>query len=322
MSVDRAENTVLTGTIFGFSAYLIWGFAPIFWKALHGVPPLNLIAHRIIWSLLLLAIVLSIQRRWPAFRAILRSPRALVLLLFSTLFLAGNWFVFVYAVLTDRVLETSLGYFMNPLVNVFLGFVILREPLRGGQKLAVAIAAGGVLYLTLQGQNPPWISLFLAISFAMYGLMRKLARVEALPGLTLEVLMLAPIALVYLLLDGRVAGDFGAANFGTHLLIVGTGVITAVPLLCFGMGVRRISLTALGFLQYTAPTVTFFLGIYLYGEPFSKVRFIAFCCIWIALVFYSLESIHDLGRKRARARKAREEPRPPVPGAGNAEEIS
>lgn len=324
MSAAGSENTALTGTLFGFSAFLIWGFAPIFWKSLHAVPPLELIAHRIIWSLVFLAIFLTIQRRWSAFRAILGSRRALVFLLFSTLCLAGNWFVFVYAVLTERVLETSLGYFMNPLVNVFMGFVFLGDPLRRGQKLAVAIAVSGVLYLTLQGQSIPWMAVFLAISFAMYGLLRKLAHVEALPGLTVEALILAPFALAFLLsLGARGTGSFGASSPQTHLLMIGTGIITAVPLLCFGMGVRRISLTALGFLQYTAPTVSFLLGIFLYGENFSRARLIAFTCIWIALVLYSLESIHDLGRKRTDARRARRDAMERLPvGSTEPDEVS
>ena len=296
-----ASGDVFSGTLFGLAAYLIWGLAPIYWKMLHGLPPLEIIAHRVVWSLLFLSGVLTVQGRWPEFRNIFSSRKALGILALTTFLISSNWFIFVYAVITDRVLQTSLGYFMNPMVNVLLGFAVLGERLRKAQMVAVVLAAAGVIYLGFQGRGIPWISLALAFSFGFYGLCHKLAKVPAVPGLTMETLFLSAPSLAFLLFAAQHGHNgFIGAESGTMLVIACSGLVTSVPLICFGLAVRRISLTAIGFLQYLAPSSTFLLGILVYREPFSRAQLVAFACIWTALVIFSVEGILA-SRKRRRA---------------------
>lgn len=281
-----------TGMIFAAASYVMWGLFPVYFKALQGIPPMEILLHRMVWSLVFLMLVLAWRRQWDWIRQVLRRPRVLAGFTASALLLAGNWFIYIWAVNNDRVVDASLGYFINPLVNVLLGFLLLRERLRPGQWGAVALAAGGVAWLTWQGGAVPWIALMLAGSFASYGLLRKTAALGALEGLSLETLLLFPLALGYLgwlTLSGHNA--FLSAPVSTQWLLAAAGPITAIPLLLFAAGARRIPFSTLGLLQYIGPTLQLLLGVWLYHEPFSGARLVGFALIWAALAVYWLEGV-------------------------------
>lgn len=280
------------GILYALSAYLLWGFLPVFWKAVQAATPLEILSHRIVWSLLLLAGVLAYQQHWRWLAPALRDRRTLFTFLLTAFLLGVNWLTYIWGVNTGHVVETSLGYFINPLVNVVFGVLFLQERMRPGQWLAVALAALGVCYLTISLGSPPWIGLTLAFSFAGYGLLRKTARLNSLEGLTFESSFLFLPALIYLLYRGVTgSGVFGPANPTLTLLLVVSGALTALPLLLFGAGARRIPFSLVGILQYIAPTIQFLLGVYVYGEPFSPDKLVGFGLIWLALAVYTGESL-------------------------------
>ncbi len=298
---EDARQSV-AGTLFALSAFLIWGLSPIYWKALDGVAAFEIILHRILWSFVFLMPLVWIGRQGAEFKKTLTSPKMLAILLFTAILVGGNWLIYIWAVNNGRVLQASLGYYINPLVNVVLGMVFLRERLRPAQTVAVILAGLGVLTLTLGYGVFPWVSLALAFSFACYGLVRKVAPVGALVGLTVETLLLTVPAGIWVLhLHQTRAGAFLQATSQTDLLLLGTGVITATPLLLFNLGAKRITLTTLGFIQYTAPTGMFLLGITLFGEPFSRTQALTFGLIWTALAVYSWDTLRAL-RKRSERR--------------------
>jgi len=280
------------GILSAFFAYVIWGLFPLYFKQIAEVPALEVIAHRTVWSLVLVLGLLAVLRRWAWLRPVLRQPRVIGAFIASALFLATNWLVYVWAVQHDHVLDASLGYFINPLVNVALGFFFLHERPRPVQWLAVTLAAAGVLWLALQAGHAPWIALVLAGSFGIYGLLRKIAPLAALEGLAMETLVLAPFAIVALAAwtwQGRsalVTAD--AAQLGWLLL---AGPLTAGALLLFAAGARRISLATLGLVQYVSPSLQFGLGVWLYREPVDATRLAGFGLIWAALAVYSLEGL-------------------------------
>ena len=278
--------------LLAFLAYAIWGLFPLYFKQLHGVDAFEVIAHRTLWSLVVLLAILTVMRRWAWLGAALKNPRLLATFALSALLLSGNWLMYVWAVQNGHVLEASLGYFINPLVSVALGFVVLHERPRRLQWAAVALAAAGVLWLTVSAGRLPWIALTLAVSFGFYGLMRKTAALGALEGLTLETLLLAPIALLALAwwtAQGSSAFVTASPTVMTWLLLAGP--ITAIPLLMFAAGARRITLTMLGLMQYIAPTLQFSIGVWIFGEPLSNDKLIGFALIWTALAAYSLEGL-------------------------------
>lgn len=280
------------GMLFAAASYVIWGLFPIYFKSLQAIPASEILLHRMVWSLVFVLLVLAWRRQWAWLADVVRRPKVLAGFSASALLLASNWFLYIWAVNNGRVVDSSLGYFINPLVNVLLGFVILRERLRPGQWAAVALAAGGVAWLTWQGGELPWIALVLAGTFACYGLLRKTAALGPLEGLSLETMLLSPCALVYLIwltLHGQNA--FLAAPSATQWLLVAAGPITAIPLLLFAAGARRIPFSTLGLLQYIGPTLQLLLGVWLYHEPFSGVRLIGFSLIWAALFVYSIEGL-------------------------------
>lgn len=279
------------GVLYAALAYTAWGLLPIFFKQLASVNAFEVVLHRMVWSLIFLLCVLAVLRRWGWLRQVARQPRVLLAFGISALLLSANWSVYVWAVQNAHVLDASLGYFILPLVNVALGFVFLRERPRRGQWLAVAVAAAGVLWLTLQAGRLPWVALLLAATFGIYGLLRKLATLGALEGLTLETLLLFPFA-VGLLAWGAWQGQ-GAlvqANPVTLGWLLLAGPITAIPLLLFAAGARRIPLATLGILQYISPSLQILLGVWLYGEAFEPARAIGFYLIWTALLLYSVDS--------------------------------
>lgn len=285
------------GVLYGIGVYLIWGFFPIYFKSLQIVPALQILLHRVVWSFLFLALVLLLRQGWSQLKNSVHGPRVLGVYTLAAFLLAVNWLTYIYGVNSGQVVETSLGYFINPLVSVALGVILLRETLRPLQWLPVGLAATGVIYLTVQYGALPWIALVLAFTFALYGLIKKVAPLGALHGLTLETAILflpATGILIYLESQGR--GAFGHLGVGTTLLLALAGVITAVPLLMFATAARSIPLTLVGLLQYIAPTVQFLLGVLLYKEPFTSVQLVGFSLIWLALIIYSVEGF--LSRRR------------------------
>ena len=288
------------GVIYAVLAYTAWGLLPIFFKQLSSVNAFEVVLHRMLWSLVFLLCVLAVLRRWAWLRETLRQPRVLAAFGASALLLSVNWSVYVWAVQNAHVLDASLGYFILPLVNVAMGFAFLHERPRPRQWLAVAVAGAGVLWLTVQAGRLPWIALLLAITFGIYGLLRKVANLGALEGLTLETLLLSPLAvglLTWWAWDGR--GALVQAQPTTLGWLLLAGPLTAIPLLLFAAGARRIPLATLGILQYISPSLQMLLGVWLYAEPFDPTRAVGFGLIWIALVLYSADSLW-IGRKSLR----------------------
>ncbi len=281
-------------------AYVLWGIFPLYIKQLAGVPPLEIVLHRSWWSLVVVFGLLAWQRRFGWLREAAARPRTLVVFAVSALLLSANWLLYVWAVSANRVLDASLGYFINPLVNVLLGTLVLHERPRPGQWAAVALAAAGVLWLVLGAGEWPWVALLLAATFGLYGLMRKTAPLGALEGLALETLLLAPIAgggLLWLVLQGQDA--FTHQGPATAAWLLAAGPFTAIPLLLFARGARGVSLATLGLLQYLGPSIQFLLGVFVYGEPFHPQRAVGFVLIWTALVVYSAEGWWQMRRRAA-----------------------
>ncbi|MBI5564707.1 MAG: EamA family transporter RarD [Chloroflexi bacterium] len=286
------------GLWYGIGAYGLWGLFPIYWKWLHHVPAIELIAHRIIWSFVALVIVLALMRQWRSFRVEIAKPRVLRLYVLAAVLIGINWFVYVWAVNQGYIVETSLGYFINPLLNVLIGVIILREKLRPAQWVPIGLAAAGVLYLTLLYGSLPWIALTLAFSFGLYGLVKKLAPLSSLHGLTLETgVLLLPMAgyLIFAEVNGQ--GVFLHTDLVSNLLMLGAGPVTVIPLLLFASAVRRVPLSTMGILQYLAPTLQFLLGVLVYGEAFSSAQFVGFGLVWLALIVYTAENLWQ--RRRA-----------------------
>jgi len=290
------------GVIAGVAAYLFWGFFPIYLKALQVVPSLQIMLHRLVWSFLFVMLLILLRREWPRFKSSISSPKVLLIYTLTAVLLATNWLIYIYGVNSGQVIETSLGYFINPLLNVALGVIILRERLRPMQWFPVGLAALGVLYLTLQYGSIPWIALALAFSFGMYGLIKKIAPLGSLHGLSLETGILFIPATIYLFfLEGQGGGAFGNEGITITFLLVFAGVVTALPLLMFGYAARTIPLSLLGILQYIAPIFQILLGIYLYQEPFTTTRLVGFTFIWVALLIFTLEGVYARRKRIAAA---------------------
>lgn len=294
----------LRGVFCGVSAFLIWGLSPLYWKLLHTVPAFEIINHRIIWSFLFVVPLLMIKRRWGEVSAAILNPRTLSVLVVSSILVAFNWLLYIWAINNDRVLQASLGYYINPLVNVLLGMLFLKERLRRAQIFAFVLAAVGVLYLTLYYGKFPWISLTLAFSFGFYGLIRKIIPVGSLVGLSIETLLLSVPAYIWLFhLNSSGSGTFLHSGWILDLILIGSALVTALPLLLFTRGTRSLNLSTVGFLQYIAPTCMFLLGVFVFKEPFAKAQVISFVLIWTALAVYSLDSALAGSRVAARENK-------------------
>lgn len=275
------------GIAAALAAYAIWGLVPIFFKQLATVPALEIIAHRVLWSLLLVGALLAMRGRLGGVWSAARNPRILARAALAATLVIINWLTFVWAVNVDRILETSLGYFITPLVSVLLGVLALGERLRPRQWAAVALALMGVALEGWRIGGLPWVSLVLAASFGTYGLLRKQLPIDAAGGLLLETACAAPVAALYLVWLGS-AGHFGATN-DISMLLIASGAVTSIPLLLFAIGARRLPLATMGFLQYTAPSLTFLLAIFYYGEPMNLSRLFAFIAIWSGLALYSAD---------------------------------
>ena len=279
------------GVVYALIAYFIWGVLPLYLKALHVVPPLQVVAHRIAWSALLLVFVVMATRKLEFVRQVRARPRILLTFLASALGLSVNWLVYIWAVGQGRVVDASLGYFINPLFSVVLAVVVLKERLRRLQWAAVGLAGVGVLWLTLLVGQLPWIGLTLAASFGMYGLLRKAASVDALGGLTLETLLLLPPSLLYLLsVSASGHSAWASADVSLRSLLVAAGPITALPLVSFAAGARRIPLSLVGILQYLGPTLQLGLGVFVFHEHLSGAKLAGFALIWLGLVVYAAEA--------------------------------
>jgi chloramphenicol-sensitive protein RarD len=281
-----------TGALAATVCYLLWGLVPLYWTRLSAINPLELIAHRHVWSLALLLVLVGAQRGFGDVLAAFQTPRSLALNLLSASLLTGNWLVYVWGVNTGHVIETSLGYFLVPLVNVAAGRFVLHEHLRRAQWLAIGLAATGVALMIFQLDRPPWIALVLAGTWGAYSLMRKQSPLGSMTGLTVETLLLAPLALGFLAWQHHTGeGALGRVDLRTHALVFSSGVITAIPLLLFAFGARRIRLSTLGLLQYLAPSVQLVLGIWVFHEPFSRSRVLSFAFIWAALALYTADNV-------------------------------
>lgn len=285
----RDERSAL---IAGFAAFTVWGLVPVYWKMLKAVPAAEILAHRFVWTTIFLVAWLTWQRRWPEVRENIRSRRALVYCLTSGIAISINWLLFIWAVNVGRILETSLGYFMTPLVNVLFGAVFLRERLSRAQFLAVMLALLGVLNLTFGYGKFPWVAVAICISWGFYGLLRKVSGTRPIPGLFLETTLLTPVALGYLLIAQRHGtAAFNLAHPTTAILLASSGVVTGLPLVWFGHAARHLRLTTIGFMQYLAPTGSFLLGVFLYHEPFTRGHLITFLLIWIGLAIFTADAI-------------------------------
>jgi chloramphenicol-sensitive protein RarD len=301
---DANRAAARLGAAYGIAAFTWWGLCPVYFKAVAQVPALEVLAHRVIWSVVLLAILIGLQKRWGEVRSVLRERPTMLRLGATTVLIANNWGIFIWAVANGELLQASLGYFINPLINVLLGVVLLRERLRRMQMLSVVLAAVGVGYMIVEYGEVPWIALLLAFSFAFYGLLRKTARAEALVGLTVETTLLAPLALAFLFYKGaQSTGSFAAVSWQLDVLLASAGIITAVPLIWFTAAARRLRYSTLGFIQYLAPTGQFLLAVLAFGEPFTRDHLITFAFIWTALAIYSADTALQPRRLEVRDRK-------------------
>jgi chloramphenicol-sensitive protein RarD len=298
MSTASTDSAATRGALAATASFLLWGIMPLYWKQIQSVSAFELIAHRIAWSLLLLLAVLAWQKSFASLQMAFRDARVFASTLLSGLVLAVNWTIYVWAVNSGHVIESSLGYFLTPLCNVALGFVFFHERLRSLQWTAIALAVAGVAVLLFKAGHIPWIALSLAVSWALYGILKKKSALGSIAGLTVETMLLFPLAAALLLWRFH-AGEsaYEQPDLRLHLLIIGLGVTTTIPLVLFSYGARRLRLATLGLLQYIAPSVQFLLGLLVYHEPFDTARLHACLLIWAGLLIYTADSFWTQRRK-------------------------
>ncbi|MCA0971151.1 EamA family transporter RarD [Halobacillus litoralis] len=298
------------GILYTASAYILWGFLPIYWKLIQQIPAFEILAHRIIWSFVFMGMIVLITKKKGPFieqiRSIAGNRKQLTGITLASVAISINWVTYIWAVNSNHVIEASLGYYINPLVSILLGMIVLKETFSKAQWLAFLLAGIGVLYMTVNFGSVPWIALLLAFSFGAYGLLKKLVPLNAMYGLTIETMIVTPVALLYLL--NQQSGQFQQVEWvsTTSLLVFGAGIVTAVPLLLFSAGAKRIPLSMVGFLQYFAPTIMLVIGVFLYNEPFTHVHAVSFTFIWAGLVVYTITRMKRLKRyeKREVAKRA------------------
>ncbi len=293
------QKVYKSGLVYALLSYCCWGVFPLYWKLLLHVPPQQILAHRIVWSMLFLFIILA-WRRDRLFIRYLKSPRILGVLLLTAALIGGNWFVYIYAVNNNHIVDASLGYYINPIVNILLGVLFLKERLTRIQIVAVTFAFAGVAYLSYHYGRLPVISLFLAFSFGFYGLLRKKINLQSMPGLVVETVLLSPVALWYLWHMNSVgAGAFGHYSTLADVLLVLGGPVTALPLFWFGIAATRIPLSTLGFIQYLSPTIQLLIGIFVFSEAFDSAYLVSFGLVWTGLAIYTYSVINGLKRRNA-----------------------
>jgi chloramphenicol-sensitive protein RarD len=291
-SHEQSISNQQSGVWYGIVAYASWGILPLYWKSLHNVPAIEILAHRIFWSFGFIMILIGFFRRWDEVRQVAGDVKKRGLFLGAALLISANWFIYIWAVNAGHIVECSLGYYINPLFSICLGMLFLKEKLNFWQLLALGFALTGVFVLTVQYGKIPWIALTLTVTFGLYGLVKKLIRVEAMIGLTLETLIVAPVALGYILWL-QVAGNGALGNIGPvgTMMLIGAGIVTALPLLWFAQAANRIPLSTLGFIQYLSPTISLLLGVFIYREPFTRAHLVSFGLIWAALVIFSCSNL-------------------------------
>ncbi len=291
ISVDSIDQNRL-GVLYGTASYVLWGLLPLYWKLVETVPHIQVLGHRIFWSFVFMVIIVVITGGWKTIVAIAANRRKLLLMFLCGIIISLNWYVYIYAINTDQVIEASMGYFINPLVVVLLGVLVFKEKLSKWQITALVLAAAGVLLVALQYARFPWIALALAGTFATYGLIKKIIMVHPITGLTLETLIVSPIALFYLLsLEVAGTGAMGSSGWGLVLLLAGTGAVTSTPLLLYAKGIENTTFSMMGFLQYIAPSINLFLGVVVFREYFSLYHFLSFCLIWAGLAIFTLSNL-------------------------------
>ncbi len=280
------------GMVYALLAYVAWGLLPLYWKMLQQVPADQILAHRIFWSFIFVGLIVCFYGSWQRVKATLTNKKHLMVVVLCAIIISANWFTYIWAVNANHVVEASMGYYINPLITVLLGVVVLKEKLSGLKWAAVALAGLGVGILAVQYGKIPWVALILAVTFAFYGLTKKMLQVDSVTGLFLETAVIAPLALGYILLkQSQGIGVMGTVGMPITLLLLGSGIATATPLLFFALGAKRVELTTMGFLQYIAPTISLYLGVIVFREEFTKIHLISFGCIWCALAIYSMANV-------------------------------
>ena len=296
---NQNTDTAAAGLLAGIGAYLIWGFAPMYFKLLSELSALEILCHRSIWSLVLALLMLAFLHKLGGLRAVLRSKKTMLALVVSTALISVNWLIFIWAITNNHLLDASLGYYINPLFSVMLGVLVLGERLRPLQWMAVALAAAGIAYELWQFGRVPLVALGLALTFGLYGLVRKQTSVDSLTGLTVETLFMLPLAVGYLFWTTSPTSNLLNNSWQMNAILVAAGPVTLTPLLLFNIAARRLNLSTLGFLQYLGPTLMFFFATLLYKEPFNSAKLVTFIFVWIALGFYSADALMQRRKTRA-----------------------
>lgn len=302
-----ASRVTRTGVICAIAAYIMWGVAPVYFKQLQVLPAMDVLMHRIIWSAVILLVLVLALKQGPKVMAALRSRKVMQVLFFAGLLLGANWLLFIWAINNDHLLDASLGYYINPLINVFFGRLFLGEVLRPAQKVAVGLAATGVTILIVTYGQLPWIALVLAMTFSVYGLLRKKVAVDSLPGLFIETTLLLPFALIYWVGFASEHSNMLHNDWQLNALLFAAGIVTTAPLLCFTAAARRIMYSTLGFFQYIGPSIMFMLALFVYGEPFDMTKMVTFVFVWLALVVFSTDSLRAYRQQRKKLQIAREQ---------------
>jgi chloramphenicol-sensitive protein RarD len=292
------DKSVKAGVIFALAAYTMWGIAPMYFKLLTSVPALEIVMHRIVWSVVVLCLLLAVRKKFSQVFKAIRDPKIIVTLSISGLLLAVNWLIFIWAVNNDKMLDASLGYFINPLFNVLLARFFLQESLTRLQLMAVFVALAGVAFLVFSYGQLPWIALVLATSFSIYGLLRKKVTVDSMPGLLIESCIMLPFALLYWIFMDTTSGNMLVNSLNLNITLLLAGVVTTAPLLCFTAAARRIRYTTLGFFQYIGPSLMFLLAVMIYQEPLDTTRVVTFACVWSGLLIYVYDSLRVYRKSR------------------------
>lgn len=296
--MSKPTNAAQVGVLCAIAAYSMWGVAPVYFKQLMVLPAPEILMHRVIWSVVLLLGLIAGLKQWNKVIAAFKNKRVMQILLVAGLLLGANWLLFIWAINNDHILDASLGYYINPLINVFLGRLFLQERLRPFQRVAVGLAVIGVAILVFSYGQVPWIALVLAGSFSVYGLLRKQVAVDSLPGLFIETLLLSPLAVAYWVFFGSQYSNLFNNDTSLNVFILAAGIVTTAPLLCFTAAARRIMYSTLGFFQYIGPTLMFVLAVYLYGEPLEEARLVTFGFVWVALLLFSVDSLVHFRQQR------------------------
>lgn len=299
-TIAQSNRRRLIGIGYALMAFSAWGFLPLYWKVLEEIPALEILAHRILWSFLFMSLLLLFSGDLKKIKTMITTKRQVALLALCGIIISFNWLTFIWAVNIGRVVETSLGYYINPIIIVLLGMFFFKEKLYPWQYLALFLAFLGVLIMAIQYGRIPWVSLILAFTFAAYGLLKKTSEVESSLGLATETFFVMPFALIYILFKQfQGAGSLGSHSLTTTLFLLGTGIITAIPLLWFAKGTRSVEFSTIGFMQYIAPTITLYLGIFVFQEQFTRAHLLSFSFIWVALLIYSFSLTSHLKKRRA-----------------------